>query len=212
MGRPRVHDDALATRLLDRAAHTVSSGGVRALSLRTLAKEARTSTAAVYSLFGGKPGLLAALYEKVFTRLGEAQAGVGVSDDPLEDLVQLGLAYRQVAISDPNGYRIMFGDEVRPADLDSDAADMGARTFDPLLDAVHRAVAAGRFPDSPPPASIATALWGNVHGLVSLELGQFLPPQAGDPAAVFESAVRATIAGWAARGGGSDVAGSPGAA
>ena len=67
-----------------------------------------------------------------------------------------------------------------------------------LLDAVRRAVEAGRFPAEPEPSGIATALWANVHGLVSLELGGFMPPDAGDPAAVFEIAVRANVAGWAA--------------
>lgn len=197
MGRPRIHDDALAARLLERAAETVSTQGVRALSLRTLAKEARTSTAAVYSLFGGKPGLLAALYKQAFARLEDAQAQVGASSDPLADLVRLGVAYREVAVADPNGYRIMFADEVRPDDLDAATVRLGARTFDYLLDAVQRAVAAGLYPGTPPAPSIATALWANVHGLVSLELGRFVPPQAGDPAMVFEAAVRAAVTGWA---------------
>ncbi|WP_162450408.1 TetR/AcrR family transcriptional regulator [Phytoactinopolyspora mesophila] len=196
MGRPRIHDQAVADQLLDRATQIVASDGVRALSLRRLAKEASTSTTAVYSLFGGKPGLLAALYKKVFARLWQAQIAVGASDDPLDDLVRLGLSYRQVAIADPHGYRIMFGDEVRPADLDAETVKLGARTFDPLLSAVERAVAMGRYPSDPPAASIATALWGNVHGLVSLELGHFTPPQAGDPARVFEAAVRAAVIGW----------------
>lgn len=199
MGRPRIHDDALAARLLELAAETVSSRGVRALSLRTLAREARTSTAAVYSLFGGKPGLLAALYKEAFARLEGAQARVGIGPDPVEDIVRLGLAYRDVALADPNGYRIMFSDEVRPDTLDSDTVRLGARTFDHLLEAVQRAVDAGQYPEAPPAASIATALWANVHGLVSLELGRFVPPQAGDPAAVFEDAVRATVTGWATR-------------
>ncbi|WP_166344828.1 TetR/AcrR family transcriptional regulator [Phytoactinopolyspora limicola] len=201
MGRPRIHDEAVAGRLLERAAETVSSEGVRALSLRSLAKAAKTSTTAVYSLFGGKPGLLAALYKKVFAQLGEALDNVAPSADPLDDIVRLGLAYREVAVADPHGYRIMFGDEVRPADLDPETVSLGARTFDPLLAAVQRAVSEGRFPVSPAPPLIATALWANVHGLVTLELGQFMPPQAGPPAEVFESAVRANVAGWACAAG-----------
>ncbi|HEY9412457.1 MAG TPA: TetR-like C-terminal domain-containing protein [Jiangellaceae bacterium] len=196
MGRRRLHDDALRERLLTRAAETVSSGGVRELSLRTLAAEAETSTAAVYSLFGGKPGLLSALYEQAFQRLGDRLATVGVGADPVEDIVQLGLAYRAGALADPHGYRVMFGDEVRPSAVSRRAARVGAGTFDPLLDAVRRAVAAGRYPASPAAESIATALWGNVHGLVSLELGAFVPPRAGDPAMIFEAAVRATTRGW----------------
>ncbi|TDD67299.1 TetR/AcrR family transcriptional regulator [Jiangella aurantiaca] len=196
MGRPRLHDDALRDRLLERAAATVSSEGVAALNLRALAAEAGTSTAAVYSLFGGKSGLVSALYERVFARFAERLAAVGVSDDPVADIVRLGHAYRENALADPHGYRVMFGGELRPSDVGRRAARSGARTFDPLLDAVRRAVRAGAFPKRPPAESIATALWANVHGLVSIELGEFMPPRAGDPAAVFAAAVRANVAGW----------------
>ncbi len=190
-------------RLLERAAATVSSDGVAALNLRTLAAEAGTSTAAVYSLFGGKPGLLSALYAQVFARFAQRLAAVGQSDDPVADLVRLGHAYRENALADPHGYRIMFGDELRPDDVGRRAARAGARTFEPLLGAVRRAVRAGVFPKQPVAESIATALWANVHGLVSIELGAFMPARAGDPAAVFDAAVRANVAGWAAsaRGG-----------
>lgn len=183
-------------RLLDLAAATVSAEGVQALSVRKLAAAADTSTAAVYSLFGGKPSLVRALYEKAFQALGAGQVAVGESGDPLEDIVRLGLAYRRTAVDDPNGYRVMFSDEVRPADVGRKASRAAGRTFEPLLDAVRRGVKAGRLPGHPKPGAIALALWANVHGLVSLELGEFVPDGAGDPSEVFETAVRATVAGW----------------
>lgn len=196
MGRPRIHDEALRDRLLGLAAETVSTSGLDSLSVRGLAGEAGTSTAAVYSLFGGKPGVVAAVYRRAFQRFGERLESVGVSNDPVDDIVRLGLAYRLAALADPHGYRVMFGDRLRPAAAGHRAARTAARTFDPLLDAVRRCVAARVFPDDPPPESIATALWANVHGLVSLELGHFMPPAAGDPAAVFDAAVRAAATGW----------------
>lgn len=196
MGRKRLHDDALRERLLNRAAATVFARGADSLNLRALAADAGTSTAAVYSLFGGKPGLLAALYEQAVRRFGDRQAAVGTSADPAEDIVRLGLAYRESAVADPHGYRVMFGDDARPSSLSAKLTEEGAATFLPLLDAVRRSVEAGRFPSTHGPESIATALWANVHGLVSLELGELLPPQAGEPAELFEAAVRATVAGW----------------
>lgn len=196
MGRKRLHDEQLRQRLLDVAAERLAKDGVDGLSLRVLAAAADTSTAAVYSLFGGKPGLLTALHERAFRRFGQAQEAVGVGDDPVEDLVRLGLAYRASAIADPHGYRIMFGGEIRPADVTPELRQSAADTFLPLLHAVRRCVAEGRLTEVVPAESIATALWANVHGLVSLELGGFLPPAAGDLAAVFETAVRSTLRGW----------------
>jgi AcrR family transcriptional regulator len=196
VGRPRIHDEALRDRLLGLAAETVSTSGLDSLSVRGLAGAGGTSTAAVYSLFGGKPGVVAAVYRRAFQRFGERLESVGTSDDPVDDIVRLGLAYRRAAVADPHGYRVMFGDRLRPSDAGRRAARTAARTFDPLLDAVRRAVAAGRYPSEPAAASIATALWANVHGLVSLELGAFMPPAAGDPAAVFDVALRAATTGW----------------
>lgn len=196
MPRPRLHDDQLRDRLLEIAAATVSADGVQALSVRKLAAAADTSTAAVYSLFGGKPSLVRALYENAFQQLGVGQAAVGESDDPLEDIVQLGIAYRATAVADPNGYQVMFGDGVSPADVGRKASRAAGRTFEPLVRAVRRGVRAGRLPAKPKPDAIALALWANVHGLVSLELGEFTPPGAGDPATIFETAVRANVAGW----------------
>ena len=54
--RPKVHDAALRARLLECAGATLSTRGLAALSLRTLAADVGTSTTAVYALFGGKPG------------------------------------------------------------------------------------------------------------------------------------------------------------
>lgn len=195
MGRKRLYDEALRTQLLDRAGEAISRRGVEGLSLRGLAASARTSTAAVYALFGGKPGLLAALYEEAFRRFAANLSCVTPSEDPVEDTINLGLAYRRSAIADPNYYWVMFGNAIAPDDMTEELRHIAAQTFTPLLDAVQRAVTSGSFKPANP-AAIATALWANVHGLVSLELGNYLPPQAGDPREVFEAAVRAAAAGW----------------
>lgn len=196
VGRRRLHDERLKQRLLDAAGELVHRLGVDGLSLRALATAAGTSTAAVYSLFGGKPGLLAALYERSFRRFGAAQATVGVSEDPLDDVLRLGRAYRASAVADPQGYRVMFGGVVLPDQVRPELAQAAADTFMPLLDAVRRAVESGRFGTAASAEEIATALWANVHGLVSLELGGFLPPRAGDPAELFETAIQADVRGW----------------
>ncbi|HEX6232735.1 MAG TPA: TetR/AcrR family transcriptional regulator [Jiangellaceae bacterium] len=196
MGRRRVHDERLRERLLDAAGRRLVEHGLNGLSLRTLAADAGTSTAAVYSLFGGKPGLLAALHDRAFRRLGTAQMAVGTSDDPVEDVVRLGLAYRASAVADPHGYQIMFGGEIRPDHVGRRLLEAAAGTFLPLLTAVRRCADENHFRRDVPAESIATALWANVHGLVSLELGGVLPPQAGPPADVFEAAVRAAARGW----------------
>ncbi|MGH3883158.1 MAG: TetR/AcrR family transcriptional regulator [Pseudonocardiaceae bacterium] len=195
MPRPKLHDDALRIRLLETAGALLTSEGPEALSLRRLAAAASTSTSAVYALFGGKPGLMRALFLEAFSRFGEYQDTVAPSDDPLADLVALGRAYRASARADPHFYAVMFGSlmpgfEPTPQDMAHAEA-----TFTPVVEAVRRAIAAGLLHDGDP-VLIATALWANVHGLVSLELGGAIPPQAGPPAEVFETAMRANLDGW----------------
>lgn len=195
MPRPKVHDDALRVRLLERAGHTLSAKGLQALSLRQLASDVGTSTTAVYSLFGGKPALLTALFDEAFDRFGSHLATVTPSDNPVEDLVQLGVAYRASALDDPHFYEVMFGSVRLDIVPDAGSLDRAVATFQPLLRMVRRAIDAGALrPEDP--AIIAMSLWAMVHGLVSLEMRGFLPPGAPDAGKAFTKAVRANLAGW----------------
>jgi AcrR family transcriptional regulator len=192
--RPKTHDDALRTRLLDRAGELLSTEGPSGLSLRRLATDVDTSTTAVYSLFGGKPGLVREVFVEAFRRFGERCAEVAMTDDPAEDLVQLGLAYRASALADPHLFSIMFTKVVPGFEPDDDARAEATATFRPLLEMVRRAVRDGVFVEEQPEV-IALALWGGTHGLVSLELGGCLPPGV-DIAAHFERALRGNLNGW----------------
>jgi AcrR family transcriptional regulator len=195
MPRPKVHDESLRARLLEQAGQTLSTQGLAALSLRRLAADAGTSTTAVYSLFGGKPALLTALFDEAFRRLGEHLGRVTVTDDPLADLVTLGLAYRDSAIADPHFYDVMFGGPTggRP---DGAPATAAAATFEPLHRFVARAVDRGALRADADPATVALALWATLHGLTSLQLHGINPPADDDPKVVFETVVRACVDGW----------------
>ncbi|MFD0199528.1 MULTISPECIES: TetR/AcrR family transcriptional regulator [Saccharothrix] len=194
MPRPKTHDEALRGRLLERAGELLSTEGPGALSLRRLAADVNTSTTAVYSLFGGKPALLNAVYEEAFRRFGERIASVPQTDDPVEDLVQIGLAYRASALADPQFYLVMFSKVVPNFEPSEETKEAANQTFLPVVRDVGRAVEAGVFAPEPP-ERIALAMWGMVHGLVSLELNGNLPPGV-EIAAVYERALRAHADGW----------------
>jgi AcrR family transcriptional regulator len=196
MPRPKIHDDALRRRLLERAGELLSTEGPAAVSLRKIATDVNTSTTAVYSLFGGKPALLEALYDEAFSRFGAHLAAVPVTDDPVEDLLQVGLAYRRSALEDPRFYSVLYSKVVEPTKEMSRAA---GRTFAPVIKAVRRAVEQGLY-RAEDPEQIAMSMWGIAHGLVSLELNGNLPPGI-DPAATYEIALRAHSRGWLAESG-----------
>ena len=195
MARPKTHDEALRQRLLADAAELISTDGVDALSLRKLAKDAGTSTTAVYSLFGGKPGLIHAVYQEAFQRFTRRLADADHGDDPAENVVRLGLAYRENALADPHLYALLFANAARAyLDADDEVGRLADSAFDILVNAVRRAVAAGVFVQEPAEL-IALGLWGLVHGLVTLEMQGTIPQDVPvDPA--YELAVRAGVRGW----------------
>ncbi|WP_236796830.1 TetR/AcrR family transcriptional regulator [Amycolatopsis sp. GM8] len=194
MARPRTHDEALRLRLLDRAGELLSTEGAKALSLRKLAADAGTSTTAVYSLFGGKPDLVNALYAEGFKRFGARMRAVPRTGDAAEDLVRLGLAYRESALADPHLYSIMFTKSVPGFEPNPEANEMGRSALAPLVDVVRDGISTGHFADVPP-ETIAVSSWGIVHGLVSLELNGNLPENF-DVGQVYEEALRAHAKGW----------------
>lgn len=101
MGRPREHDEQTARALLDAAERTVERDGVAGLSLRGVARDAGTTTRAVYSLFGSKDGLVAALGARAFELLREGLDGLQATSDPQRDLVDAALMFRRFAVDHP---------------------------------------------------------------------------------------------------------------
>src|SRR4051794_20851994 len=109
MGRPKEHNDATREALLAAAEHLVEHGGTGALSVRAVADEIGTTTRAVYSTFGSKDGLLAALAERSFAMLHDAIAALPQTDDPARDLVEAALTvFRPMAIEHPSLFQIAF--------------------------------------------------------------------------------------------------------
>ena len=196
-----MHDEALRVRLLEQAVRTLSEDGIEGLRLRQLAADVGTSTTAVYSLFGGKPGLLEALYDEAFLRFGRRLAEVRYTGEPRHDLLALGLAYRASALAEPHFYQVMFGPvggAVTGAVTPNPESVLRAEgTFQPLVDAVRRAIEAGQLRDADP-LVIATTMWACLHGLVSLELRSLLWEAAGDPEELYRHAFRAMGEGWRA--------------
>lgn len=109
MGRPKVHGDRTALALLDAAEDLLAAGGPDAVSVRAVAGAVGVSTRAVYSLFGGKEGLIQSLCERGFVLLEGLVAAVPATDDATGDLVEVGIAgFRRFATSRPQLFRLTF--------------------------------------------------------------------------------------------------------
>ena len=132
----RTASPAVRAALIDAAAAMLVAR--EPVSLRSLTARAGTTTMAVYTHFGGMPGLWSAVRQEGFGRLAERLGRVATTDDPVRDLAALGAAYAAHALAHPALYRVMFD-----AAADLDEPDAATATFVPLVAAVSRAVAAG---------------------------------------------------------------------
>jgi AcrR family transcriptional regulator len=165
---PKTAPPEVRAALVERAAAMLARR--EPVTLRSVVAGTGASTMAVYTHFGGMPGLWRAVRQEGFERLATRLATVPETDDPVHDVVALGAAYTQNAFAHPDLYRAMF-DEV--ADLgDRSAADGG---LERLVAAVRRARDSGRFAPDCDPTELAVRYWASGHGLTMLVLTGVLP-------------------------------------
>jgi AcrR family transcriptional regulator len=137
---------------------------------------------AVYTYFGGMSGLVDAIADEAFTRFAQALTEVPQTDDPVSDFFAMGAAYRRFALENPQRYQLIFGVS-SPEPVSRNRTDLTvtgtatdrterARSFEALLNAVRRMIAAGRIRDDGDLA-IAGRLWSLIHGSVMLEMAGF---------------------------------------
>lgn len=195
MGRPREHSEATAVALLEAAEGIVHAAGLEGLSIRGLADDAGTTTRAVYSLFGSKDGLLAALGARAFAMLGAAVSELPATDDPAADLVEAGVAvFRRFAIGHPSLFRIGVQQTIGPPSLAGDIAGAASQAFAGLETRVARVKAAGLL-STRTVRDAACEFHALCEGLAAVELrGQMTP---GEEVRIWRDALIALVAGFA---------------
>ncbi|MGW7444567.1 TetR/AcrR family transcriptional regulator [Kitasatospora sp. NPDC054795] len=171
---PRRTDPGARPALVDIAARLLAEEGPQALSARRIASESGTSTMALYTHFNGMRGLVRAMVHEGFTRLQHYFTLVEFSDDPVSDLALLGRAYRCNALANPHLYAVMFGgSSLAGFSLGEEDRQYGRYTLAGVAECAARCIEAGRF-RSEDAELVAHQMWSAVHGLVVLELGDYL--------------------------------------
>ncbi|WLQ36664.1 TetR-like C-terminal domain-containing protein [Streptomyces castrisilvae] len=190
MGRPRTNDAAVRERLVACATEMFATRPQGSVTVRALATAAGTSTAAVYTLFQGKDGLIREVRDQAVAGLFQDLTAVPDSEDALEDLYALAVAYRHWGLEHRHLYTVLFGgaQSFVPSDRIGDRDPVR-----PLVAAIDRAVAAHVLAGDT--TLIAVSLWVALHGLVTLELAGSLEGAAARTA--FRSTVDAVLRGWA---------------
>jgi len=196
MGRPREHDERTAAALLAAAERAVEAGGAEALSVRGIANEVGTTTRAVYSLFGSKGGVVAALGARAFDFLRAGLETLAVTDDPAADLIEVGLVFRRLAIERPALYSIGVQRNVTDLPPWQPVCDAADAAFAVLLQRVARLGDARLLGDST--VTEATLQFHALcEGLATLELRG--PRVQYDAERLWRAAMASLVAGFAAR-------------
>jgi AcrR family transcriptional regulator len=175
MGRPKEHDDATRTALLEAAERLIDEHGPDAASVRAVADAVGVTTRAVYSVFGSKQGLLEALATRLFEALSHAIDAVPVTDDPAADLVEVGVqAFRRTVLEHPSLYRVVFLRVIPDLELGPDFGQVAYEAFGRMQARVERVAPAGPGDETDVHAR-ALAFHALTEGLASMEVrGQML--------------------------------------
>ncbi|WP_433176244.1 TetR-like C-terminal domain-containing protein [Actinoallomurus sp. CA-150999] len=189
MGRPRTNDDTVKDRLVEAATEMFATRPRESITVRALAAAAGTSTAALYSLFGGKDGLIGEVRNKAVAGLFRDLSAVPTSDDPLTDLYELAVAYRRWGREHSHLYTVLFGGV---QSFDPSGTVGAGDPVRPLIEAIDRALSVPVLAGDA--TSIALSLWVTLHGLVTLELAGALDTATAET--TFRSTILATLRGW----------------
>jgi AcrR family transcriptional regulator len=199
MGRPREHDEQTRTELRAAAERLVAEGGPDALSVRAVADEAGTTTRAVYSIFGSKEGLVAALAQTAFEMLYDGIDALPETGDPVADLVTIGTDVVRVLVRDhPALYRIAF-QRVAGLQPASGLVDARERAWVQLQHRVERMKKAGLLGRKTVPGAARelNAMW---EGLANAELRgdvlRIMPP--GEEERAWRDALTTVLRGFGA--------------
>lgn len=140
MPRPKQRTPVLRDQVLDVALDLLAREGAAGFSTRAIAREASTSTPAVYELFGNRAGLLRAVFFAGFRRLAERLAARPESDDPRADLLALADDYRAFLVAHPELAGVMFSRPFTDFSPGPEESQAGADVRDLVVARVRRAI------------------------------------------------------------------------
>ncbi len=174
-------------QLLDVARRAVEESGPEVLRARALTAAVGTSTQAIYTHFGGMPGLLDAVVADGFVRFADHVAKVPESDDAVADFIAKGWSFGEWALTHSQLYRLMLGltggELRRHAGFEVSATGTAnspeaQSAVDVLVRSMTRVRDSGRI-DPVDPVVAAGQFLSATHGYVLLEIAGAFGPAGG---------------------------------
>ena len=176
----------MRSELVRAALAVLQRDGAAALTVRNITAEAGCSTTGVYTYFGGKNGLVEAIFVDGFESFDRAVKPSLEGDE----ILAAGRAYRQWALANPTQYMVMFGRAVPDFTPSEPARDRALESFVDLADAIRRVSAGDDY------AERAFHVFATVHGYVMLELSGMGARTREESDALYERALVALAETW----------------
>ena len=194
----------LQQAIKDAAWRHIEKEGAPALSLRAIARDLKITAPAIYTYFSDRDALVTALIIDAYTSFGDSQLAARDEISP-DDLIgrmnAIGLAYRQWAHKYPQRYELIFGTPIPGYQAPiMEVMSSAARSLSALVNVVEQLRLAEKLKIKSFPKvkaefkvgfemwtnylgdvdilslSVAMIIWARVHGIVSLEISDKLPP------------------------------------
>ena len=176
------HHGDLRNALIQAGLELLAEGGVQELDLRKVARRAGVSHAAPYRHFADKQALIAAINEEGFHLLAERIRSTlrEVSDEPVEQLLGVALAYVRFAKENPWLMREMFSGFTIERETFESLHTASKSVYRLYAEVIRRGQESGKIVDGDPTA-LAGVLWSVLHGLAMLIIENQMRPYADGP-------------------------------
>jgi AcrR family transcriptional regulator len=136
---PELRDHVMAVALA-----LLAEQGVAGFTARRIAREAETSTPAVYELFGDKWGLVREVFFEGFRLLRRYLDALVDTDDPRADVVELLQIYRRFMRENPELAEVMFSRPFTDFDPGPSEREAGSAVRIFIVERVARCIDAGQ--------------------------------------------------------------------
>jgi AcrR family transcriptional regulator len=165
---PRQPDPDLEERILNAADVLWKRGGEKSLTMRAVARAARTNTPAVYRRFKDRRDLVRALLRRIVTRIRNYF-------ETAETLEEIAEAYLEFALRHPHEYELFYAHSRELSPRRGPGRPRPIRETRPNFALVERLLAerlGGTVEDH---TQLALALWATLHGTATMLLMRSIP-------------------------------------